>query len=242
MPPITATTEPPVFRIRGLNKTYRSGEVEVVALRGVDFEARRSEFIVILGPSGSGKSTFLNIIGGLDTATSGEAFFLDHQLTGQGDAALTRYRRDHVGFIFQFYNLVPSLTARENVKLVTEIARNPMRPEEALGLVGLSDRMDHFPAQLSGGEQQRVAIARAIAKRPDVLLCDEPTGALDSKTGVKVLEALTRVSAETGATTLVITHNAAIADIADRVVHFANGAIVSEIRNATRKQASEVSW
>ena len=200
------------------------------------------EFIVILGPSGSGKSTFLNIIGGLDSATAGEAWFRDHALTSQSEAALTRYRRDHVGFIFQFYNLVPSLTARENVKLVTEIARQPMKPEEALALVGLSDRMDHFPAQLSGGEQQRVAIARAIAKRPDVLLCDEPTGALDSKTGIKVLEALTRVAAETGATTLVITHNAAIAAIADRVVNFANGAIASEQRNAARKQPSEVSW
>jgi putative ABC transport system ATP-binding protein len=234
--------EAPVFRIKGLCKTYRTGEVEVQALRGVDFEAQAGEFIVILGPSGSGKSTFLNIIGGLDTATSGEAWFRDHALTRQTEAALTRYRRDHVGFIFQFYNLVPSLTARENVKLVTEIARQPMKPEEALALVGLSDRMDHFPAQLSGGEQQRVAIARAIAKRPDVLLCDEPTGALDSKTGIKVLEALTRVSAETGATTLVITHNAAIAAIADRVVNFANGAIASEQRNAARKQPSEVSW
>jgi putative ABC transport system ATP-binding protein len=234
--------EAAVFRIKGLCKTYRTGEVEVQALHGVDFEAAAGEFIVILGPSGSGKSTFLNIIGGLDNATAGEAWFRDHALTSQSEAALTRYRRDHVGFIFQFYNLVPSLTARENVKLVTEIAREPMRPEEALALVGLSDRMDHFPAQLSGGEQQRVAIARAIAKRPDVLLCDEPTGALDSKTGVKVLEALTRVSAETGATTLVITHNAAIAAIADRVVNFANGAIVSEQRNAARKQPSEVSW
>jgi len=232
----------PVFRIRGLCKTYRTGEVEVQALHGVDFAARAGEFIVILGPSGSGKSTFLNIIGGLDSATAGEAWFRDHALTRQNEAALTRYRRDHVGFIFQFYNLVPSLTARENVKLVTEIARSPMKPEEALALVGLSDRMDHFPAQLSGGEQQRVAIARAIAKRPDVLLCDEPTGALDSKTGIKVLEALTRVSAETGATTLVITHNAAIAAIADRVVNFANGAIVSEQINPQRKQPSEVSW
>ena len=232
----------PVFRIRGLCKTYRTGEVEVQALRGVDFEARTGEFIVILGPSGSGKSTFLNIIGGLDSATSGEAWFKDHALTNQSEAALTRYRRDHVGFIFQFYNLVPSLTARENVKLVTEIARHPMKPEEALALVGLSDRMDHFPAQLSGGEQQRVAIARAIAKRPDVHLCDEPTGALDSRTGIKVLEALTTVSAETGATTLVITHNAAIAAIADRVVNFANGTIASEQRNAVRKSPSEVSW
>jgi putative ABC transport system ATP-binding protein len=234
--------EAPVFRIKGLCKTYRTGEVEVQALRGVDFEAAAGEFIVILGPSGSGKSTFLNIIGGLDSATAGDAWFRDHALTRQNEAALTRYRRDHVGFVFQFYNLVPSLTARENVKLVTEIARNPMKPEDALALVGLTGRMDHFPAQLSGGEQQRVAIARAIAKRPDVLLCDEPTGALDSTTGIKVLEALTRVSAETGATTLVITHNAAIAAIADRVVHFANGTIVSEQKNDMRKQPSEVSW
>lgn len=234
--------EAPVFQIRGLCKSYRTGEVEVQALRGVDFEALPGEFIVILGPSGSGKSTFLNIIGGLDTASAGEAWFRDHQLTRQTDAQLTRYRRDHVGFIFQFYNLVPSLTARENVRLVTEIARQPMRPEEALALVGLQDRMDHFPAQLSGGEQQRVAIARAIAKRPDVLLCDEPTGALDSVTGIRVLEALAKVSAETGATTLVITHNAAIAAIADRVVRFANGTIASEQRNAVRKQPSEVSW
>jgi len=232
----------PVFRIANLCKTYRTGEVEVQALTGVNFEARAGEFIVILGPSGSGKSTFLNIIGGLDTATSGEAWFRDHPLTRQSEAALTRYRRDHVGFIFQFYNLVPSLTARENVTLVTEIARNPMAPEKALAMVGLAERMDHFPAQLSGGEQQRVAIARAIAKRPDVLLCDEPTGALDSKTGIRVLEALTRVSAETGATTLVITHNAAIAAIADRVVNFANGTIASEQVNTRRKQPAEVSW
>ena len=231
-----------VFRIRGLTKTYRTGEVSVQALRGVDFEASRGEFIVILGPSGSGKSTFLNIIGGLDSATSGEAFFLGDNLATLGEAGLTRYRRDHVGFIFQFYNLVPSLTARENVRLVTEIARRPMKAEDALALVGLEGRMDHFPAQLSGGEQQRVAIARAIAKRPDVLLCDEPTGALDSATGVRVLEALTQVSTETGATTLVITHNAAIREIANRVVKFANGRIASEQRNASRKPASAVSW
>ena len=238
----TVQTAETVFRVHGLCKTYRTGDVAVHALRGVDFEARRGEFIVILGPSGSGKSTFLNIIGGLDTATSGEAWFLDHSLTQQDETSLTRYRRDHVGFIFQFYNLVPSLTALENVQLVTEISRHPMKPREALALVGLEDRMNHFPAQLSGGEQQRVAIARAIAKRPDVLLCDEPTGALDSMTGIKVLEALTTVSDETGATTLVITHNAAIREIAERVVHFANGMIASEERNATRKQPSEVSW
>jgi putative ABC transport system ATP-binding protein len=237
-----ADADKTVFRIRGLCKTYRTGDVDVQALRGVDFDAAEGEFIVILGPSGSGKSTFLNIIGGLDSATAGEAWFRDHSLTQQNEAALTKFRRDHVGFIFQFYNLVPSLTARENVQLVTEISRNPMTPPEALALVGLEDRLDHFPAQLSGGEQQRVAIARAIAKRPDVLLCDEPTGALDSKTGIKVLEALVRVSAETGATTLVITHNAAIREIADRVVNFANGTIASEHRNAVRKAPSEVSW
>lgn len=232
----------PVFRVRDLSKTYRTGAVEVQALRGVNFQARAGEFVVILGPSGSGKSTFLNIIGGLDSATSGDVWFMDHDLTRAGDAALTRYRRDHVGFVFQFYNLVPSLTARENVRLVTEIARRPMKPEEALAMVGLSDRMDHFPAELSGGEQQRVAIARAIAKNPEVLLCDEPTGALDSHTGVKVLEALTSVNAATGATTLVITHNAAIQDVAHRVVRFGNGTILSEAVNSTRKAPAEVSW
>ena len=231
-----------VFGIRDLCKVYHAGEIAVQALRGVNFQASAGEFIVILGPSGSGKSTFLNIIGGLDRATSGEAWFKDHDLTAANDAALTRYRRDHVGFIFQFYNLVPSLTARENVKLVTEIASHPMPPETALRMVGLEDRMDHFPAQLSGGEQQRVAIARGIAKRPDVLLCDEPTGALDCATGILILEALTRVNAETGATTLVITHNAAIAAIADRVVHFANGTIAREQRNAARKPPAKVSW
>ena len=232
----------PVFRIKGLCKTYRAGEVLVQALRAVDFSAWQREFIVILGPSGSGKSTFLNIIGGLDRASSGQAWFRDHDLVHASEASLTRYRRDHVGFVFQFYNLIPSLTARENVRLVTEIARAPMKPEDALAMVGLADRMDHFPAQLSGGEQQRVAIARSIAKRPDVLLCDEPTGALDSRTGVRVLEALTAVSAEVGATTLVITHNAAIAAIADRVVHFANGEIAKEERNAQRRRPDEVSW
>jgi putative ABC transport system ATP-binding protein len=232
----------PLLRTSGLSKTYDMGELKVVALDKVDFSANAGEFIVILGPSGSGKSTFLNLIGGLDTATSGEAWFQDHQLTGAREAALTRYRRDHVGFVFQFYNLVPSLTARENVRLVTEIARDPMRPEEALDMVGLGTRMDHFPAQLSGGEQQRVAIARAIAKRPDLLLCDEPTGALDSKTGVVVLEALTRVNAELGTTTLVITHNVAIRAIADRVVNFADGGIASIKVNAQRMPASSVGW
>lgn len=232
----------PIFRVRGLTKTYRSGEVEVQALRGVDFEAGAGEFLVILGPSGSGKSTFLNIIGGLDRPSSGEAWFMDHDLSRESDRGLTRYRRDHVGFVFQFYNLVPSLTALENVRLVTEIARRPMKAEEALAMVGLSERMDHFPAQLSGGEQQRVAIARAIAKNPEVLLCDEPTGALDSATGVKVLEALMQVNAATGATTLVITHNAAIQGLAHRVVRFANGGIAGIEANAARKRPSEVSW
>ncbi len=224
-----------VFRATGLTKVYRTGALEVQALRGIDFQARRGEFIVILGPSGSGKSTFLNIVGGLDRASGGDLWFRDQQLTGMGEAALTRYRRDHVGFVFQFYNLVPSLTTRENVQLVTEIARHPMPAEEALALVGLQDRANHFPAQLSGGEQQRVAIARAIAKNPEVLLCDEPTGALDSATGVKVLEALTQVNRAVGATTLVITHNAAIRDIADRVIRFADGRIVEEVANAVKK-------
>jgi putative ABC transport system ATP-binding protein len=231
-----------VFRAKGLTKVYRNGALEVHALRGIDFQARKGEFIVILGPSGSGKSTFLNIVGGLDTASAGEAWFEDHQLTALDEKGLTQYRRDHVGFVFQFYNLVPSLTARENVQLVTEIARKPMSTDEALALVGLSERADHFPAQLSGGEQQRVAIARAIAKNPEVLLCDEPTGALDSATGIKVLEALTQVNRAVGATTLVITHNAAIRDIADRVIRFADGRIVEESVNATKKAAAEVSW
>ncbi|WP_349370688.1 ABC transporter ATP-binding protein [Salinarimonas sp.] len=236
------TPPPLVFRTSKLAKVYRTGEVEVHALRGVDFEARAGEFVVLLGPSGSGKSTFLNIIGGLDRPSSGDAWFQDHDLARSSDAELTVYRRDHVGFVFQFYNLVPSLSARENVRLVTEIARNPMRPEEALDIVGLGDRMDHFPAQLSGGEQQRVAIARAIAKRPEVLLCDEPTGALDSKTGVKVLEALMRVNEAFGATTLVITHNAGIAAIAHRVVRFADGRIHAVEENAGRLRPEEITW
>lgn len=231
-----------VFRAKGLTKVYRNGALEVHALRGIDFQARKGEFIVILGPSGSGKSTFLNIVGGLDTATAGEAWFEDHQLTALSEQGLTQYRRDHVGFVFQFYNLVPSLTARENVELVTEIAHHPMTADAALAQVGLADRADHFPAQLSGGEQQRVAIARAIAKNPEVLLCDEPTGALDSATGVKVLEALIQVNRAVGATTLIITHNAAIRDIADRVIRFADGRIVEETVNAVKKAASEVAW
>ena len=231
-----------VFHARGLTKVYRMGEVEVQALRGVDLELHRGEFVVLLGPSGSGKSTLLNILGGLDVPSAGEVFYEDHDLTRADDRALTAFRRDHVGFVFQFYNLIPSLTARENVAIVTEIARDPMTPERALELVGLTPRMDHFPAQLSGGEQQRIAIARAIAKRPSVLLCDEPTGALDSATGVKVLEALERINAETGTTTVVITHNADIASMAHRVLYLADGRIVREQVNATRKRAADLRW
>jgi len=231
-----------VIRATGLTKVYSSGALEVQALRGVDFAAAAGEFIVILGPSGSGKSTFLNILGGLDSASAGQVLFRDQDLTRLDERGLTAYRRDHVGFVFQFYNLVPSLTALENVALVTEIARNPMSPAEALDLVGLSARANHFPAHLSGGEQQRVAIARAIAKRPDLLFCDEPTGALDSATGVRVLEALTEVNRAIGATTMVITHNAAIREIADRSLRFADGLIVEETANAARKSPSEVSW
>jgi putative ABC transport system ATP-binding protein len=231
-----------VIEAKGLTKTYRTGLSEVRALRDVDFTARRGEFVVVLGPSGSGKSTFLNILGGIDSATSGSVVFDGQDITRFGEQALTRYRRDHVGFVFQFYNLVPSLTALENVTLVTEIAAHPMRPEEALDIVGLSARHDHFPAQLSGGEQQRVAIARAIAKRPELLFCDEPTGALDSATGVLVLEALAEANRSTGATTLVITHNATIRQIADRTLRFADGRIVEEEVNAQRKRPREVSW
>jgi putative ABC transport system ATP-binding protein len=232
----------PVFRTIGITKVYRSGDVEVHALRGVDLELPAGEFVVLLGASGSGKSTLLNIIGGLDHATAGRLWFRDLELTDLDDAGLTRYRRDHVGFVFQFYNLVPSLTARENVALVTEIARDPMAPAEALFRVGLGHRLDHFPAELSGGEQQRVAIARAIAKRPDVLLCDEPTGALDSRTGVQVLEALTAVNAELGTTTVVITHNAVIREIADRVIRVADGRIEGIEANPARRAPAEVSW
>ena len=231
-----------VFRARDLTKVYRMGEVEVRALDGVDLDLVQSELLVLLGPSGSGKSTLLNILGGLDVPTSGEVHYRDHVLSAADDRALTRYRRDHVGFVFQFYNLIPSLTARENVALVTEIARDPMRPEEALALVGLSPRLDHFPAQLSGGEQQRVAIARAIAKRPEVLLCDEPTGALDSATGVRVLEALFGINAELGTTTAIITHNVAIRRIAHRVFHFADGRIARTEVNETRAEPKDVSW
>ena len=231
-----------VFVARGLTKTYRMGEVEVQALRGVDLDLFDGELAVLLGPSGSGKSTLLNILGGLDTPTSGEVHYREHDLFHADDDALTIYRREHVGFVFQFYNLIPSLTARENVALVTDIAERPLPAEEALALVGLDRRMDHFPVQMSGGEQQRVAIARAIAKRPDVLLCDEPTGALDVTTGKIVLDAIARVNRELGTTVALITHNAAIGLMADRVITMHDGRIAKETRNATRSQASELSW
>ena len=218
------------------------GEVTVDALRDVDLDLYKSEFAVILGPSGSGKSTLLNILGGLDVPSAGSVRFFEHDLTASDDRALTQFRREHVGFVFQFYNLIPSLTARENVALVTEIASNPMKPDEALALVGLHERLDHFPTQLSGGEQQRVAIARAIAKRPEVLLCDEPTGALDSKTGIKVIEALLSINSQFGTTTLIITHNASIQDVAHRVLLFADGRISGVRENATRRAAAELSW
>jgi putative ABC transport system ATP-binding protein len=238
-----ALTQPEaVFQARGLTKVYRMGEVEVHALRSVDFDLYRGELMVLLGASGSGKSTLLNILGGLDTPTSGEVHYRDHDLTAADDRGLTRFRRDHVGFVFQFYNLIPSLTALENVRLVTEIAADPMRAEEALELVGLSERMNHFPSQLSGGEQQRVAIARAVAKRPEVLLCDEPTGALDYGTGKLVLEVIERVNRELGTTTAVITHNAAIADMADRVVLMRSGRVVEVRRNEMKKRPAELAW
>lgn len=232
----------PIFIARQLCKLYRMGEVEVHALRGIDLELYRGELVVLLGPSGSGKSTLLNILGGLDVPTSGEVRYLDHQLTGATEAELTRFRREHVGFVFQFYNLIPSLTARENVAAVTEIAPTPMRPDEALGLVGLGERLDHFPAQLSGGEQQRVAIARAVAKNPAVLLCDEPTGALDSTTGVVVLEVLEKVNRELGTLTVLITHNAGIAAMADRVIRLSDGHITEVQSNRAKKAARELSW
>jgi putative ABC transport system ATP-binding protein len=231
-----------VFEARGITKVYRMGEVEVHALRGVDVDLREHEFVVLLGPSGSGKSTFLNILGGLDLPTSGHVFYRGRDLTEADERELTQYRRRHVGFVFQFYNLIPSLTARENVALVTEITEDPMTPEDALALVHLTPRLDHFPAQLSGGEQQRVAIARAIAKRPDVLLCDEPTGALDIETGIFVLEAIERVNRELGTCTAVITHNASIASMADRVIRLSDGHVASVERNAKKLPARELSW
>ncbi|MEZ4335734.1 MAG: ABC transporter ATP-binding protein [Sandaracinaceae bacterium] len=231
-----------VIRAANLTKVYQMGEVEVPALRGVDVDLHDGELVVLLGPSGSGKSTLLNILGGLDVPTSGRVFFREWELTDADEAELTRYRRRHVGFVFQFYNLIPSLTARENVALVTEIAEEPMEPAEALGLVGLAERLDHFPAQLSGGEQQRVAIARAVAKRPEVLLCDEPTGALDFETGKLVLEVIERVNRELGTTTAVITHNQPIAAMADRVISLADGRIANERRNATKVSPAEIRW
>ena len=232
------------FSLRGkdITKIYKTGSVTIEALRGVDFELGPGELVVLLGPSGSGKSTLLNILGGLDTPTDGQLIFEDHLLTDAKESELTLFRRQHVGFVFQFYNLIPSLTARENVALVTEIATQPMTPEEALTIVGLDSRMDHFPAQLSGGEQQRVAIARAIAKRPELLLCDEPTGALDSRTGILVLEAIERVNRELGTATAIITHNSGVAAMADRVVSIGDGRITDVVVNESRMPARELSW
>jgi putative ABC transport system ATP-binding protein len=227
---------------RGLTKTYDMGEVQVYALKGVDVDLYEKELVVLLGPSGSGKSTLLNILGGLDSPSAGTLAYRGQPLRADDEAALTEYRRHHVGFVFQFYNLIPSLTARENVALVTDVALKPMKPEEALELVGLGPRMDHFPSQLSGGEQQRVAIARAVAKRPDILLCDEPTGALDYVTGKVVLDALARINSEFGTTTAIITHNAAIAAMADRVIRFGDGHITGITANATRTPVDQIAW
>jgi putative ABC transport system ATP-binding protein len=236
------TEAPPVFVAREITKVYHMGEVDVQALRGVSLDLRESEFLVLLGPSGSGKSTLLNILGGLDVPSSGRVVYRGQDLTAADERALTLYRRRHVGFVFQFYNLIPSLTARENVALVTDIVDDPMPPEEALGLVDLGDRLDHFPSQLSGGEQQRVAIARAVAKRPDVLLCDEPTGALDIATGILVLQAIEQVNRELGTTTAVITHNAAVSDMADRVVSLSDGRIANERRNERKVAPAQLRW
>ena len=240
--PSARTAAEPLFHAQGLTKAYRMGEVDVHALQGVDLDLHNGEFVVILGPSGSGKSTLLNILGGLDAPTSGTVRFRDHDLVQAGERELTRYRREHVGFVFQFYNLIPSLTAVENVALVTDIAERPLPPDEALAQVGLADRAHHFPSQMSGGEQQRVAIARAIAKRPDVLLCDEPTGALDAETGKIVLEALMTVNTELGTTTVVITHNEPIARLAHRVLRMRSGRIVSSAHNETRARAADLEW
>jgi putative ABC transport system ATP-binding protein len=231
-----------VFETRSLTKTYLMGEVEIHALQGVDLQLYAGELVVLLGASGSGKSTLLNIMGGLDTATSGSVRYRDHELTRASDRALTEYRRDHVGFVFQFYNLIASLTARENVAIVTDISRNPMPPEEALALVGLRERLDHFPSQLSGGEQQRVAIARAIAKQPEVLLCDEPTGALDSKTGIRVLEALEHINRRMRTTVAIITHNEVIGEMADRVIRLHDGKVAEVHENARRRPPGELRW
>ncbi len=231
-----------MFTAHKLGKTYHMGEVVIHALQDVELDIKRGEFIVLLGPSGSGKSTLLNILGGLDRPSSGSARFADHELSEASDADLTRYRREHVGFVFQFYNLIPSLTARENVELVTDIVQNPMTAQQALDMVGLGDRLDHFPSQLSGGEQQRVAIARAIVKRPEVLLCDEPTGALDYTTGKLVLEVIARINQELGTTAIVITHNAAIAGMADRVLHLSGGRIQRVESNTSKLSPDELSW
>ncbi len=242
MPELATNLENSVFQARGITKIYEMGEVQVPALRGVDLDLYIGEFVVLLGPSGSGKSTLLNILGGLDTPSAGTVRYHEHDLSVYDDNALTTYRREHVGFVFQFYNLMPSLTAKENVALVTEISLNPMAPEDALAMVGLEQRMDHFPAQLSGGEQQRVAIARAVAKRPEVLLCDEPTGALDVKTGILVLEVIERINRELGTTTAVITHNAEIAHMADRVIHLSGGEIGQIELNEQKISPQEISW
>ncbi len=241
MPPVSSPAAD-VLSARALTKTYSMGEVVVQALREVDFSLGEGELVVLLGPSGSGKSTLLNILGGLDTPTSGEIFHRDVALSSATEAELTRYRRDHVGFVFQFYNVIPSLTARENVALVADIAPRSMRPEEALELVGLGARLDHFPSQLSGGEQQRVAIARAVVKRPEILLCDEPTGALDAATGRLVLQVIDRVNRELGAATALVTHNAPIAQMADRVISLRDGRIASEVRNPRRRSPEEITW
>jgi putative ABC transport system ATP-binding protein len=240
--PLDLVSKQRVLEGRAVEKIYRMGEVNVHALRGVDIALYAGELIVLLGVSGSGKSTLLNILGGLDTPTTGTVVYRDHDLTRADEHALTRYRREHVGFVFQFYNLIPSLTARENVALVTEIADDPLQPADALALVGLDERLDHFPAQLSGGEQQRVAIARAIAKRPDLLLCDEPTGALDYQTGILVLDVIERVNRELGTTTAVITHNVPVADMADRVITLHDGKVLSERSNLARRAAKELRW
>jgi putative ABC transport system ATP-binding protein len=240
--PVTNREAEPVLRARGLTRTYGSGHAAVRALAGVDLELFRGELVVLLGPSGSGKTTLLNQLGGLDVPTAGELWYRDLELTHADEAKLTRYRRNTVGFVFQFYNLIPSLTACENVALITEIAAEPMPPEEALGLVGLSPRLHHFPAQLSGGEQQRVAIARAIAKQPEILLCDEPTGALDVRTGIVVLEAIERVNRKLGTLTIIITHNAVLADMADRVIHFGDGRVQREDIKAKRSPVSSLNW
>lgn len=242
LPPAPARPARPVFVARGLTRTYGSGETAVHALRDLDLDILEGEFVVLLGPSGSGKSTLLNILGGLDTPSAGRAAWREHELAGADEAALTAYRRAHVGFVFQFYNLIPSLTVRENVALVAEIAERPMPPEAALAMVGMSHRLDHFPGQLSGGEQQRAAVARAIVKRPDALLCDEPTGALDVETGKLVLSAIARANAEMGATTIVITHNAAIAGMADRVLRMGAGRIVAIEANPHRLPPEALAW